>query len=142
MLMNANIKEVMLKSARSLYGSLPTIVGAILLIGLVSAAVPKSYYGMLFSRNPVVDSFIGSAVGSVLAGNPVTSYILGGEFLKQGVSLVAVTSFIVAWVTVGVVQYPAEAILLGRKFATYRNISAFFLAIVVAVITVAVVSIL
>ena len=121
---------------------MPTIVGAILLIGLVSAAVPKSYYGMLFSRNPVVDSFIGSAVGSVLAGNPVTSYILGGEFLKQGVSLVAVTSFIVAWVTVGVVQYPAEAILLGRKFATYRNISAFFLAIVVAVITVAVVSIL
>ena len=136
------LKEVMLKSAKSLYNSLPTLIGAVLLIGLVSAAVPKSYYGLMFSKNTIIDSFIGSAVGSVLAGNPVTSYILGDEFLKQGVSLVAVTAFIVAWVTVGIVQYPAEAILLGKKFATYRNISAFFLAIVVAIITVAVVSII
>ncbi len=137
-----NIKEVMIKSAKSLYNSLPTIIGAILLIGLVSAAVPKSYYGMLFSKNPIIDSFIGSGIGSILAGNPVTSYILSGEFLKQGVSLVAVTAFMVAWVTVGVVQYPAEAILLGKKFALYRNISAFFLAIVVAVITVLVVGLI
>ena len=136
------IKEVLIKSAKSLYNSLPTLIGAVLLIGLVSAAVPKSYYGMLFSKNSIIDSFVGSGVGSILAGNPVTSYILGGEFLKQGVSLVAVTAFLVAWVTVGVVQYPAEAILLGKKFAFYRNISAFFLAIVVAVITVAVVSVI
>ena len=136
------IKEVMIKSAKSLYNSLPILIGAILLIGLVSAAVPKSYYGMLFSKHVAIDSFIGSGIGSILAGNPVTSYILGGEFLKQGVSLIAVTAFIVAWVTVGVVQYPAEAILLGKKFAAYRNISAFFLAIIVAVITVAVVGLI
>ncbi len=136
------IKEVLIKSAKSIYNSLPILIGAILLIGLVSAAVPKSYYGMLFSKNPVIDSFIGSGIGSILAGNPVTSYILGGEFLKQGVSLVAVTAFLVAWVTVGIVQYPAEAILLGKKFALYRNISAFFLAIVVAIITVVVVRVI
>jgi len=139
---NAKLKEVMIKSAKSLYNSLPVLVGVILLIGLANAAIPKHYYGMLFSKNPIIDSFIGSGIGSVLAGNPVTSYILGGEFLKQGISLVAVTSFMVAWVTVGVVQYPAEAILLGKKFTFYRNVSAFFLAIVVAIITVAVVSLI
>ena len=70
-----------------------------------------------------------------MAGNPVTSYVLGGEFLTQGVGLVAVTAFIVAWVTVGLVQLPAEALLLGKKFAVTRNIVSFFFAIIVALIT-------
>ena len=80
--------------------------------------------------------FIGSFIGSISAGNPITSYIFGGELLSQGISLLAVTAFIVAWVTVGFIQLPAESIILGRKFAILRNLSAFVLAIVVAVITV------
>ena len=56
--------------------------------------------------------------------------------LKQGISLLAVTAFLVAWVTVGLVQLPAEAMLLGKKFAIIRNITSFVFAIIVAVITV------
>ncbi|MGV7222740.1 MAG: hypothetical protein ACQ9MH_14585 [Nitrospinales bacterium] len=32
------------------------------------------------------------------------------------------TSFLVAWVTVGIIQFPPEATLLGRRFACFRNI--------------------
>ena len=140
--MNEKLKSAVIKSARSIFNSLPILVGAILLIGLASTLMPKSYYAALFSKNILLDSIIGSGLGSVLAGNPVTSYVLGGEFLKQGISLVAVTSFLVAWVTVGLVQLPAEALLLGRKFAILRNILSFLLSIIVAIITVFIVGLL
>lgn len=136
------IKEAIVKAAKGMYNSLPITIGVILLIGLATTLVPKSFYASFFSKNPAIDSFIGSAIGSILAGNPITSYVIGGEFLKQGISLVAVTAFLVSWVTVGVIQFPAEAILLGKKFALCRNISAFFLSILVAILTVAVVSML
>jgi uncharacterized membrane protein YraQ (UPF0718 family) len=140
--MNEKLKSAVIKSARSIFNSLPVFVGVILLIGLVSTLMPKSYYTALFSKNILLDSIIGSGLGSVLAGNPVTSYVLGGELLKQGISLVAVTSFLVAWVTVGLVQLPAEALLLGKKFAILRNILSFLLSIVVAIITVFIVGLL
>ena len=140
--MNEKLKSAVIKSARSIFNSLPILVGAILLIGLASTLMPKSYYAALFSKNILLDSIIGSGLGSVLAGNPITSYVLGGEFLKQGISLVAVTSFLVAWVTVGLVQLPAEALLLGKKFAILRNILSFLLSIIVAIITVFIVGLL
>jgi len=118
-----------------MYGSLPIIAGVILLVGLLKVLVPQSAFSALFSRNVAFDSITGSAIGSVLAGSPITSYIIGGEMLVQGVSLVAVTAFIVAWVTVGVVQLPAESVLLGKRFALLRNGISFVFAIIVAVIT-------
>lgn len=140
--MNEKLKIATIKSAKGLYSSLPILLGVILLIGLISTLIPKSSYTVLFSRNIVLDSIIGSGLGSILAGNPITSYVLGGELLKQGVSLVAVTSFIVAWVTVGLVQLPAESILLGKKFAISRNLISFIFSIFVAIITVIIVGLL
>lgn len=140
--MDEKLKVAILKSAKSMYSSLPVLLGVILLVGLISTLIPKSSYSMLFSKNIVLDSVIGSGIGSILAGNPITSYVLGGELLKQGVSLVAVTSFMVAWVTVGLVQLPAESILLGKKFAISRNIISFIFSIFVAIITVFIVGLL
>lgn len=131
--MDAKLKSALTKSAKAMSNSLPVLVGVVLLVGLTHTLIPKFLY---FSKNVVLDSIIGSGLGSVLAGNPLTSYVLGGELVKQGVSLVAVTSFLVAWVTVGLVQLPAEAIMLGRRFAILRNISSFAFAIIVAIITV------
>jgi hypothetical protein len=72
----------------------------------------------------------------VAAGHPLASYVLGGELLTEGVSLLAVTALIVSWVTVGVVQLPAEALLLGRRFAIYRNLICYFFAIAISFLTV------
>ncbi len=115
---------------------IPTIFGIMLLISLVNAIVPQDFYGQLFQGSYLIDPLVGASVGSIFAGNPVFSYIIGGELLEQGVGLIAVTAFIVAWVTVGVVQLPAESIMLGKKFAIIRNLVNFVFSIVVAVITV------
>lgn len=136
------IKQAVIKSAKALWRSLPILLGVILLVSLANMLIPKSAFTYLFQKNLILDSFIGSALGSILAGNPISSYILGGEFLSQGISLTAVTAFLVAWVTVGVVQLPAESVLLGRRFAVIRNITAFLFAIVTALITVLILGII
>jgi len=107
-----------------------------LLVSLISL-IPKSFYSFIFTGS-FLDILTGSVLGSILAGNPMTSYVLGGELFKQGVSLVAVTAFLVSWVTVGIMQFPAESITLGKKFALTRNILSFIFSIIVAIISVAI----
>ncbi len=126
--------EAASKSAGSLLRIAPMILGIVLLVGLISILIPESFYFYLFRKNPLFDSFIGGIIGSISAGNPVTSYILGGEFLKQGISLSAVTAFIVAWVSVGLIQIPAEGVILGWKFSLLRNIFSFFSALIIGII--------
>lgn len=132
--------QAIIQSIKPLWRSLPVIVGAVLLVSLANSIIPKSWYGALFSQSAVLDSIVGSALGSVLLGNPITSYIIGGELLKQGVSIVAVTAFLVAWVTVGIVQLPAESIMLGKRFAIVRNVMSFVFAIIVAIVAAGVMS--
>lgn len=135
-------KKANIKALKGLKDVSLIIFGVLLLISIITVIVPKSAYEHLFTGNCFLDSFIGSLLGSVLTGNPVTGYILGKGFLVNGVSLVAVTAFLVAWVTVGIIQFPAESLILGKKFAIFRNISAFFMSIFVAIITVIIINIL
>lgn len=130
-----NILNSFYKAFKSLAEVLPVLLGIILLLGLIQTLVSKKIISSLFMGKLLQDTVIGSIIGSVAAGNPITSYIIGGELLKRGVSLFAVTAFIVAWVTVGAVQLPAEAVILGKRFAFTRNILSFILSIVVAIAT-------
>lgn len=142
----AGAKEVKIDRctfARSIKGAvrqfvslLPMIVGVILLTGLFNAFIPKGWLTAIFSGNPLLDALWGACFGSIIAGNPINSYVLGGELLQNGVSLFAVTAFILTWVTVGIVQLPAEIAALGRKFALLRNGLSFLLSVPVAVVTV------
>ncbi len=129
-----NIRKAILKAGKSLWNIFPLILGTILLVSLVINLIPKSFYLSVFKENFIINSFIGSLIGSISAGTPITSYIIGGELLESGISLIAVTAFLVAWVTVGIVQLPAESAILGKRFAFLRNITAFFLAIIIALI--------
>jgi len=135
-----NAKKSLSKTSKSLTKALPLIIGTILLVSFIATIVPQSFYSAVFSKNSFLDSLIGALLGSLSTGTPITSYILGGEMLGQGVSLIAVTAFIVAWVSVGIIQLPAEASILGKKFALLRNASAFVLSIIVALITVLIIS--
>jgi uncharacterized membrane protein YraQ (UPF0718 family) len=124
------------KAIKGLWMAFPMILGTTLLVSIISATIPKSFYTSVFSKNQFIDAFIGSIIGSISSGNPITSYIFGGEMLNQGVGLIAVTTFIVAWVTVGIIQLPAESTILGKKFAILRNTTAIIFSIIVGIITV------
>lgn len=106
----------------------------LLLIALFITAIPADLYKTIFTGNKFLDSMIGALVGSVAAGNPLNSYIIGGELLDQGVSLIAITAFVLTWVTVGIVQLPAEMLMLGKRFAFVRNALCFVSAIIIAIV--------
>lgn len=130
------------KALKGFGTAVPTIIGVILLFGLFRVFVPQSWILSVFTGNLFRDTLYGALIGSISAGNPVNSYIIGGELLHDSVSLYAVTAFIVSWVTVGFIQLPAEASLLGKRFALTRNLLSLVLAFFVAIATVLTMSLL
>jgi uncharacterized membrane protein YraQ (UPF0718 family) len=121
---------------RAFKKSIPILMGVLMLLALADALIPQEAYKLIFTGNELLDPLMGALAGSIAGGNPITSYILGGELRQQGVSMLAVTAFLVAWVTVGIIQLPAEALMLGRRFAIVRNAVSFVLSILIGILTV------
>ncbi|MEA3293259.1 MAG: hypothetical protein U9P88_02265 [Patescibacteria group bacterium] len=133
---NLIVKQSFNKTLNNFTRVLPIILGTMMLVSLSLVFLNESVYKSVFTGSKIIDPLLGAVFGSVSAGNPITSYIIGGELLKQGVGFLAVTAFIVAWVTVGIVQLPAEAMMLGKRFAIVRNIISFILALFVSILTI------
>ncbi|MCF8012334.1 MAG: permease [Clostridiales bacterium] len=124
------------RAAQNMGKSFPVIAGVILLIGLFQSYVSREQLASLFTQSMWQNTILGTAIGSISGGNAVTSYIIGGELLKNGVSLFAVTAFLVAWVTVAVIQIPAEISFLGTRFTLYRNALNFIFSILISIVLV------
>jgi uncharacterized membrane protein YraQ (UPF0718 family) len=133
--MNDRILDAAKKTKNALIQALPVLGGVLILISIGIATIPREWYATAFTGS-LLDPLLGAAAGSVAAGNPITSYVIGGELLSEGVSLIAVTAFLLAWVSVGLVQLPAESALLGKRFALLRNGISFVCAIIIAILTV------
>lgn len=131
------LKVSMHKTTMMFLGILPVIIGVILLTGLLIELLPVDILAAWFGQNALLDAVTGAVTGGISAGHPISSYVLGGELLNKGVSLVAVTAFLVSWVTVGSIQLPAEGVMLGWRFALVRNLLCFFSSILIALLTVA-----
>jgi predicted Fe-Mo cluster-binding NifX family protein len=131
-----SMRHALKSSGQQLINLLPLFVGVILLVGLFNAFISKKLLSSIFSGNTILDILSGASFGSILAGNPINSYVIGGELIEHGVSLFAVTAFISAWVTVGLVQLPAEMAALGKRFALTRNVLSFVLSMAISIFTV------
>jgi hypothetical protein len=124
------------KTIRSFSNVLPIIIGMLLATSLMITVVPEQISAGLFGNGDVADALLGASIGSIAVGHPLASYLLGGELLRGGVSLVAVTALLICWVTVGIVQLPAETLMLGVRFAVYRNVICYATAVMIAFMTV------
>jgi hypothetical protein len=124
------------KSLRTFINVLPIIVGMLLMTSLAVTLFPEQISAGLFGNGNILDSLLAATVGSIAAGHPLASYLLGGELLGSGVGLIAVTALLVTWVTVGVAQLPAESLMLGTRFAMYCNIISFIAAIAISFLVV------
>lgn len=136
LLKNIRFKEAFLGTFKSLYTIAPMLLAVIGLVGLFQSVVTPEMLHSFFSGEIFQDTFIATLIGGVSVGQPFLSYIIGGELLKEGISLYAVSAFILAWVTLGVVQLPLEWSLFGTRFTLVRNLLAFVFAIVIAYATV------
>ena len=129
-------KQAFLSTLRAFKKSLPILMSVLMLLALADTLIPKQTYRFIFSGNWFFDPLMGAVLGSISGGNPLTSYIIGGELRLEGVSMLAITAFIVSWVTVGIIQLPAEVVMLGKRFAIVRNAVSFLTSILIAIVTV------
>jgi uncharacterized membrane protein YraQ (UPF0718 family) len=130
------MKSKLLKPLKSIINTFPMMFGIILLLGLVKEFLTFEKIATLFTNNTFIDTGLGSFLGSIFAGNSMNSYIIARELELAGISLYAITAFLVSWVTVGLLQAPLEGQMFGISFAVKRNLLSALLAIVVSLITV------
>jgi len=136
------LKEASKNTLGSLVVVIPMLIAIIGLVGLFETLITPEMLHSLFSGSTVKDMIIGTFAGGVSVGQPFLSYIIGGELLQEGVSLYAVTAFILSFVTLGVVQLPLEYSLFGARFTIMRNLLSLIFAFLVSFATIEVMGIL
>jgi len=132
----ASVARALRRSIRQFGRMLPVLLGVMLLAGLLKTFISRQALESIFTGHPLIDTLWGAVSGSILGGNAVNSYVIGAALRDAGVSLFAVTAMIATWVTVGLIQLPAEAAALGTRFAVLRNLMAFVVSVGVAMLTV------
>ena len=135
-----SLKEAFIKALKGFISMLPMLFAIILLLGIFDVYVSKEMLLSLFTSNNFIDTIIGTFMGAVLTGNPMVSYILGGELLNSGISLFAVAAFILSWVSLGVVQLPAEVEIFGLRFTFIRTLLTFISTILISLLNVSIVN--
>ncbi len=127
--------KVLQKSSLSFLAMAPLLLATIGLVGIFQILVTPKMLASLFQGDPLFDTLLGTLTGAIAVGNPIVSYLIGGELLNQGISLYAVSAFLLSWITLGFTQLPAEVEVFGGRFTLYRNILAFIFAMITAVLT-------
>lgn len=130
--LSKRFREALTGSLKSLYTILPMLFAVIGLVELFQSVVTPQMLHAVFNGGILHDTLVGALVGAVSVGQPFLSYIIGGELLKEGISLYAVTAFILAWVTLGIVQLPLEWSLFGGRFTIVRNLLSLLFVLLIA----------
>lgn len=129
--------KIAFKKALNNFSSMtPMLLGVIGFVAVLQTYVTPDMLSHLFGYGTTTDIFTGTFIGAISSGNPAISYIISDQLLNQGVTLYALAAFILAWVTLGIVQLPAEASVFGLKFTFYKNILTLFATMLVAYFTV------
>lgn len=114
---------------------LVTLLSIFALVGLMNAFVPMSVIQSVLGDSAGPMSLLtGTALGSAAAGPPVAAYPVAASLLEVGAWAPAVAAFIVSWTLVGFLSLPFEAKMFGLRFAVWRNLLSFALAMLIGLI--------
>ncbi len=127
--------KAVLSTLKSLQMIAPMLLAVIGLVGLFETFITPEMLHTLFNKDALHDTLIGTLAGGVSVGQPFLSYIIGGELLKEGISLYAVSAFILSFVTLGVIQLPLEFSIFGARFTLLRNLLSIVFAFIIAWLT-------
>jgi len=117
---------------QSLLRVVPLLLAIFGLIGLFETYCPpeliKSWLG---AGSGALALLTGGLAGAVAIGPPLAAFPLAGSLLESGAWAPAVATFIISWISVGVVTLPFEASVFGTRFALLRNLLAFAAALLI-----------
>ena len=130
------LKKAFTKAFMSFISITPMLIAVMGLVGLMQIYVTPDILSTFFGHGSIVDTMVGTLAGAISMGQGMISYVVAEGLMEQGVSHYALSAFILAWVTLGFVQLPAEASVFGLKFTFYRNVLTLLSTIIVAYATV------
>ena len=130
--MQVKLKSALKSTVKTLYMISPMLLAVIGLIGIFKAFITPEMLHTLFNGSTLHDMLMGTGIGGISVGQPFLSYIIGGELLDEGASFYGVTAFILAFVTLGVVQLPMEFGIFGARFTIVRNLLSIFFALLIS----------
>jgi len=126
--MQIKLRTALKQTLKTLLMISPMLLAIIGLIGVFKAFITPEMLHTLFNGSMLHDMLVGVGLGGVSVGQPFLSYIIGGELLDEGASFYGVTAFILAFVTLGVVQLPMEFSIFGLRFTLIRNLLSLLFA--------------
>jgi len=136
------LKKAFTKALISFISISPMLIAVMGLVGLMQVYLTPDILSTFFGHGSLADTLVGTLAGAVSMGQGMISYVVAEGLMEQGVSNYALSAFILAWVTLGFVQLPAEASVFGLKFTFYRNVLTLISTIIIAYATVFTVGVL
>ncbi len=130
------MKVALKKAFLSFISMMPMLIGVVGLVGLMQIYITPEMLSSFFGYGDILDIFAGTFAGAISMGQGMISYIVADGLMEQGVSIYALSAFILSWVTLGFIQIPAEASVFGGRFTLYRNILTLISTVLVAYLSV------
>jgi len=119
-------------SWKSLVKMIPLLLAIFALVGLFEQFVSPEWIESRFGADAGLMALLtGAGLGSIAIGPPLAAFPLAGTLLDNGAWPSAVATFIVAWISVGIVTLPFEAEVFGLRFTLLRNGLAFVSALLI-----------
>ncbi len=133
---NPTIKKAFINSFKNFISIMPVMIAIVGLVSIFQTYITSDMISQLFGYNRFSDILTGTLIGAIANGHGSLSFIIAKGLQSQGVSIYALSTFTLAWVSLGFVQLPAEASIFGIRFTIIRNILAFLSTIIITYLTI------
>ncbi len=124
-----NIKKTFFQTLIWFKELIPMLLGIIIIVAMLKEAWAFEIIAKYLSNN-FLSVILADIFWSFSAWNTINSYIIANSFWKLDNYILVITTFLIAWTTVWIIQIPAEIYFFGKKFAIIRNIISFVFAII------------
>ena len=130
------MKKAFINSTKNFISIMPLMVATIGLVSIFQTYITSKTISNVFGYSDISDIFIGTFVGAIADGHGSISFIIAEGLKEQNVSLYALSTFTLAWVSLSFVQLFAEINVFGLKFTLIRNILAVISTILIGYLTI------
>jgi uncharacterized membrane protein YraQ (UPF0718 family) len=114
---------------------LPNYLMILIIIAFVLLISEEFIIDYLTQNTVLIGMISALIIGSITMMPGFIAYPLAGILVDKGVPYMVVAAFVSSLMLVGVVTYTVEKEYMGVKATIYRNIGAFFVAGMIAIIT-------
>ena len=126
-------KKSLMMAKSMLFGTVGSVLGILLLIGLMLALIPpEAIKELLGNSSLLLSGLYGAIIGAITIIPAFIAFPLASSLFKSGANLVGIAAFITTLTMVGIATLPIEIKHFGKKFALIRNGLSFLLALVIA----------